>query len=520
MSSADAVVIGAGPNGLVAANLLADAGWDVLLLEAQPEVGGAVRSARDVHPDFVHDTFSAFHPLAVASPAIRALGLDRFGLEWTQAPAVVGTPFPDGRWAVLHRDRLDTAACLDTFAAGDGDAWLRLCARWDEIGEPLLAALLSPFPPVAAGLRTAGRLADGGGLGAARDLLAPAQSLIRRWFQGEAAEALLVGNAAHADIPLHRPGSGLFGLLLSMLGQQVGFPAPRGGAGSLSTALVRRFTSYGGSVRTGTRIEEVLVSGGRAVGVRTTDGEVVMARRAVLADVPAPTLYGRLLPWARLPARVRLGMRRFRWDPGTVKVDWALSGPVPWSAAPARPPGTVHVGATVPEVQATYAQIAAHAVPDRPFLLLGQMAASDPSRAPAGGEAMWAYSHVPQLARFDAGDAGIAGVWDAADCERMADRMQARIQELAPGFGARVLARRVLGPRELEARDENLVGGAINGGTARLRQQLFLRPVPGLARPRTPVRGLYLASASAHPGGGVHGACGANAARAALAHGR
>ncbi len=519
MTVADAVVVGAGPNGLVAANLLAGAGWDVLVLEEQPHPGGAVRSDRAVHPDFVHDTFSAFHPLAVVSPAIRGLGLERFGLEWTYAPAVAGTPFADGRWALLHRDRMDTAASLDAFAAGDGDAWLRLCARWDEIGAPLVEALLSPFPPVRAGLRAAGRLPDGGGTGLVRDLLAPAQSLARRWFRGRAAEALLAGNAAHADIPLHQPGSGLFGFLLAMLGQQVGFPAPRGGAGQLSTALAARLASYGGAIRTGTRATEVVTSGGRAVGVRTADGGLVTARRAVLADVPATTLYGELLPWSTLPARVRLGMRRFRWDPGTVKVDWALSGPVPWATAPSHRPGTVHVGATVREVQATYAQIGTGAVPDRPFLLAGQMAAADPGRAPAGGEALWAYAHVPQTTRFDAGEAGIRGLWDDADCQRMADRMQARIEEHAPGFGSRVLARRVLGPHDLEARDANLVGGAISGGTARLRQQLFLRPVPGGARPGTPVKGLYLASASAHPGGGVHGACGANAARAALRDG-
>jgi phytoene dehydrogenase-like protein len=183
------------------------------------------------------------------------------------------------------------------------------------------------------------------------------------------------------------------------------------------------------------------------------------------------------------------------------------------------PPGTVHVGESLDEVATWMDQVNAHTVPDRPFLLVGQMAVADPSRAPAGAESVWAYTHVPQRTLRDAGGS-IRGTWDGADLERMADRMQARLEEYAPGFANTVVARRVLGPRELERHDENLVGGAINGGTANLHQQLVFRPVPGLGRAETPVRGLYLGSASAHPGGGVHGACGSNAARAALAHAR
>jgi phytoene dehydrogenase-like protein len=217
-------------------------------------------------------------------------------------------------------------------------------------------------------------------------------------------------------------------------------------------------------------------------------------------------------------------MRRFEWDPGTVKVDWALDGSVPWASAPERTPGTVHVAESTEEVVLASAQIGAGTVPAEPFLLMGQMAAADPSRAPAGGDSVWAYTHVPQHTVGDAGADGaggtVRGTWDRDDCERFADRMQARIERYAPGFADRVVARRVLGPRELEARDENLVGGALNGGTAALHQQLVLRPVPGAGRAETPVKGLYLGSASAHPGGGVHGACGANAARAALGHAR
>lgn len=513
----DAVVVGAGPNGLVAANVLADAGWRVLVLEAQATPGGAVRSDREVHPGFVHDTFSAFYPLAVASRAMRSLRLEDHGLVWEHAPAVLGHPFGDGQWAVLHREREATAAGLDALRAGDGDAWLGLCRLWDHIGEPLLDGLTSPFPPVRAGARLLPAVARSGGLETVRRLATPVASLGRELFSGPAARLLLAGNAGHADFPLSSPGSGVFGVLMSMLGQTVGFPVPRGGAQGLTDALVARASAGGVEVVTDTEVTEVEVRSGRAVGVRTRDGQAYAAR-AVLADVSALHLFGRLVAEDHLPAGVVRGMRDFELDPGTVKVDWALSGPVPWTNRPALVPGTVHVGDSVEEVTQTLAQVASGVVPDRPFLLTGQMTTSDPSRSPAGTESFWAYAHVPQpgATRRDAGEE-VRGEWDRDDCERFADRMQSRIEAVAPGFGDLVLSRRVLGPRELEARNANLVGGAVNGGTSQLHQELFFRPVPAMrGRAPTGVPGLFLASASAHPGGGVHGAAGANAARAAL----
>ena len=516
----DAVVVGAGPNGLVGANRLADAGWSVVVLEAQAEVGGACRSDREVHPDHIHDTFSAFYPLGVASPTIASLGLERHGLTWRHAPAVVGHPLPDGSWAVLHRDRELTAAGLEAAAAGDGETWLDLCRTWDRIGTPLVRALMSPFPPVRAGALLGSRIARTGGLGTVRMLLEPALHLAESRFRGEAARALLLGNAGHSDIPLDAPGSGLLGVLMCMLGQTVGFPVPEGGAGRLTHAMADRLESRGGAIRCSSRVVGVDVRDGRAVGVRLEDGSHVEARRAVLADVVAPALYGELLEPDVIPQRVRSGLRRFDWDPGTVKVDWALDGPVPWATLPPAAPGTVHVAPSADGLVLALSQVATGILPADPFLLAGQMTTADPTRSPAGTESMWAYTHVPHEVRGDAGDAGLLGTWDRDECERFADRIQAQVERHAPGFGRRVVARRVLGPRELEERDANLVGGAVNGGTSQLHQQLVFRPVPGLARAETPVRGLYLASASAHPGGGVHGACGANAARAALAAAR
>jgi phytoene dehydrogenase-like protein len=516
----DAVVIGGGPNGLVAANHLADHGWSVLLLEAQPEVGGAVRSAEDVHPGFVHDTFSAFYPLGAASPAIRELGLEQHGLRWRHAPAVLGHPLPGQGWALLHRDREVTAGLMDSAYPGDGQAWLDLCDVWDRIGSHLVDGLLTPFPPVRPAVAGLARLRAVGGLGFVRTLLTPAAELGSSRFGGTAPRILLAGNAGHSDIPLDAPGSGLMALMMTMLGQTVGFPVPEGGAGELSAALARRFIALGGEIRCDAEVTRVLTSRGRTCGVGLADGERVRAGRAVVADVAAPALFGRLLDPADVPARVVRGMRGFRMDPSTVKVDWALDGPVPWEMEPAYAPGTVHVADSTAQLTEALGQLAAGAIPAEPFLLAGQMTTADPNRSPAGTESMWAYTHVPQESVHDAGDGSIRGAWDRDDCERFADRMEERIERLAPGFGSRVLARRILGPRELEARDANLIGGAVGGGSAQLHQQLVFRPVPGLARAETGVPGLYLGSASAHPGGGVHGACGRNAARAALLHDR
>jgi phytoene dehydrogenase-like protein len=514
-AGADAVVVGAGPNGLVAANLLADAGWSVVVVEAEDEPGGGVRSAPGPHPDFLSDLCSAFYPLAAASPAIGALRLDEHGLRWRHAPAVLGHPLLDGRCAVLRRDLDHTLAGLDGFAPGDGAAWRRLFGLWERVGDPLLQALFTPSPPVRATARLASRLGPGGLLRFARFALLPVRRLAEEEFRGEGGPLLLAGCALHADLMPESAGSGIYGWLLAMLGQQVGFPVPAGGAGRLTAALVRRLESRGGMLRCGQPVTEVVVRRGRAAAVRTADGTEIVARRAVLADVVATRLYGGLVAWEHLPARLRADLRRFQWDFSTFKVDWALSGPVPWSAPAAGEGGTVHVAASLDEMTDYAGQLARGVVPDRPFLLVGQMTTADGSRSPQGTESLWGYTHVPRQVRGDAGRE-LSGDWPAGDVERFADRMEAQLERFAPGFRQRVLGRRVSSPGTLQAHNRNLVGGAINGGTSAAHQQLVFRPTPGLGRPETPVTGLYLASSSAHPGGGVHGACGANAARAAL----
>ncbi len=516
MADVDAIVIGSGPNGLVAANVLADAGWDVVVLEAEPDPGGAVRSGALTDRGFIHDRFSAFYPLAAASPPLRRLGLEAHGLRWRRAPLVLGHPTPDDGAAVVSTDLDVTAAALDAYAPGDGAAWQETYREWQQIGRDVVAALLSPFPPVRAGARLAARLGPRGALRFGRFALLPVRRFGEETFTGEGGRLLLAGLTLHTDLGPDSATGALFGWLLACLGQEHGFPVPEGGAGQLSAALVRRLESRGGTVRCNARVNRVDIRGGRAVGVTCVDGTTLSARRAVLADTGAPALYRDLVGAEHLPADLLDGLRAFQYDHATFKVDWALSAPVPWTAEPVARAGTVHLADSMDDLTHYAAQLATDHLPARPFILLGQLTTTDPTRSPAGTETLWGYTHVPARLRGDAGGT-ITGRWDDAEAEAFADRLEAEIERRAPGFRSRVQARHVLPPPGLEAADANLVGGAINGGTAQLHQQLVFRPTPGLGRAETPVRGLYLASASAHPGGGVHGACGANAARAALA---
>jgi phytoene dehydrogenase-like protein len=518
-ADADAIVIGAGPNGLVAANVLADAGWRVLVLEANDEPGGAVRSAELIEPGFLHDVCSAFYPLASEGSPIDQLHLDRHGLRWLHAPTVLAHPASDGSCPVISRDLEATAASLDDLYAGDGDRWRSLVARWHDVQPHLTRLLFRPFPPVAG---TAGLLATLPPRELARFgrfLMLPARRMGEEELGGEASRRLLAGAALHADLTPESTLSGFFGWLLCCLGQVNGFPVPEGGARSVTTALVRRLEAQGGSVRCGVPVEQVEVDRGRAVGVRLTDGSTARASRAVIADVNAPMLYTRLVAAGTLPDSMLADIERFHWDDGTFKVDWTLDGPIPWASPEARRAGTVHVADDTDALTVVASELARGLLPARPFLLIGQQSMTDPSRQPEGKETAWAYTHVPRRVRGDgAGELGTT--WSDDDVAGFTARIEAEIEALAPGFGRRIRGRHVLTPERFEAENANLSGSAINGGTAQLHQQLVFRPVPGLGRATTPIRNLYLGSSSAHPGGGLHGAAGANAARAALWHHR
>jgi phytoene dehydrogenase-like protein len=430
--------------------------------------------------------------------------LEEHGLQWVHAPAVLAHVLDDGRAAVLSRDLDETAASVDAFAAGDGDAWRRWVQRWREVEQPVLDALLRPFPPVRPGLSVVRRLGAARSLRLARLGVLPVRTFAREEFTGEGAPLLVAGNAMHTDLSPENAGSALFGLLLAMLGQTRGFPVPRGGSGRLTDALVDRLRSRGGELRCSARVTSVVLGDRQADGVVLESGEQLLASRAVLADVPAPQLYRQLVGTDRLPARLRRDLDHFEWDHGTVKVNWATSAPIPWRNDQVSRAGTVHLGGGLDDLSRVSTDLATGRLPERPFVLLGQMTTTDPTRSPAGTESVWAYAHLPHGAHGS----------DVVDV--MVGRIEAEVERHAPGFRDVVVGRSVQGPLDLQGADSSLDGGALGGGTSAIHQQLVFRPTPGAGRPDTYVPGLFLASSSAHPGGGVHGACGANAARAAL----
>ncbi|MBL7261942.1 phytoene desaturase family protein [Paractinoplanes lichenicola] len=509
MESADAIVIGAGHNGLVAANLLADAGWSVLVLEATPHPGGAVRSGYVTAPGYLSDLFSSFYPLGYASPVLKGLDLGDHGLSWTHAPEVLTHLMPDGRAATLSRDISRTMESLDRFAPGDGESWQETYAEWRSVSRTMLDTILTPFPPVRGGLGVARRLGAPRSLRLARRLLLSVREMGTEMFRGEGATMLMAGCALHTDLSPEEAGGGVYGWLLAMLGQQYGWPVPVGGAQKITDALVSRLEQRGGRIRYETPVSQVLIARGKAMGVRSAGGEAFRAYRAVVADVPAPSMYLDLVGERWLPPRMIEDLARFRWDGATVKVDWAVRTKMPWKNPAAAGAGTVHLGADLDGLTRYASHLATDSLPPDPFLLLGQMTTADPTHSPEGTESLWAYTHLPHRKH-----------WDPDEIAAHVERMESVIEDQAPGFRQEVIGRNVFSPADMERENPSLVGGALGGGTAAAFQQLFLRPIPGLGRADTPVDRLFMASSSAHPGGGVHGAPGANAARAALARNR
>jgi phytoene dehydrogenase-like protein len=491
------IVVGAGHNGLVAAIHLAGAGLDVTVLEHASRPGGASSSGHATLDGFVHDHCAGFLPMTVASPAMRELELEREGLEWVNPATVVAHPFPDGTAIALHRDVAETARSLGP----SGAAWQAAMDQLLPVAQTLTDAVLSPLPPLLAPMRLAATLRSDG-IEWGRRLLGSVEALGLDLFDGDRrATAWLAASAQHSGLPPTTTASGAFGLLLQLLGHRHGWPLPRGGMQSLADALVRRAERAGARVTCDAHVAEVLVRRGRVAGVRLADG-MEIAADAVVTTVSAGPL-ARLLPEGSLPGRLHRRLRVWRYATGAFKVDYALSGPVPWTAEEPRRAGVVHVAGELEELSAAADAGRRGEVPERPALVVGQQSLHDDTRAPAGRHTLYAYGHVP--ARYELED------------EAVADRIHAQLERFAPGFSERVLARHIRPPWRTEQENPSLVGGDLGGGSYELDQQLVFRPSPELCRWRAPLRGLYVAGASTHPGGAVHGVSGRGAARALLA---
>jgi phytoene dehydrogenase-like protein len=465
MAQFDAVVVGAGPNGLAAAIVLARAGVSVLVLEGHETIGGGTRTAELTLPGFHHDVCATIHPMAVISPFFRKLPLD---VAWIEPEFAVAHPLDDGTVAVVERSVAATSARL----AGDARAYrnlieplvLRAEALFDDILGPLLhvprnAFLLARFGAIA--LRSA--------LG------------VSRRFDTEAARALFGGCAAHAIVPLHWTASASFALAMLVSAHVTGWPVARGGSKTITDALARRLRSLGGEIRTSQPVRSM---------------RDVPPSRAIIFDVTARQLGA--IAGDALPSGYLRRLQRFRYGPGVFKIDWALDGPIPWRANLCSGAATVHLGGTIEEIARYEAEIWSGGNSERPFVILAQQTLFDPTRAPAGKHTAWAYCHVPNGSMVD-----------------MTERIEGQVERFAPGFRDRILARHTMNAEQLELYNPNMHGGDIGGGANMLRQ-LVARPVLRLDPYATPNPRMFIGSSSTPPGGGVHGMCGYWAARSAL----
>jgi phytoene dehydrogenase-like protein len=462
-----ACVVGSGPNGLAAAIVLAHAGLQVDVFEAQSTPGGAVRSMALTLPGFVHDFGSAIYPLGVGSPFFSSLPLQEHGLEWIFSPAPLAHPLDDGTAVILERN-LESAT---TRFGPDGKTWRQLMQPFVEHWREFASEVLRPIVAIPKHPWLMARF----GVNALRS----AKGIAQR-FQNERTRALFAGLAAHSFLALDEPLSGAFGMMMAIPGHAVGWPLARGGAQSITNALCGYLSTLGGRVLTSSRIASL---------------DALSEYDVILCDVTPRHLLG--IGGRCLSESYKRRLEKFRSGPGVFKVDYALNAPIPWMASACSQAATVHLGGTFDEIAASENAVRRGKCAERPFVLLAQPSLFDPSRAPAGKHTAWAYCHVPNGSKID-----------------MLEKMEDQIERFAPGFRQVILARRVFSPLDMEMMDENLAGGDISGGIVDLRQMLF-RPTPLLYRTSAP--NIYICSSSTPPGGGVHGMCGYHAAKVALA---
>jgi len=468
--SYDAIVVGSGPNGLAAAITLAQAGLAIVVFEAKETIGGGSRTMELTLPGFLHDVCSAIHPLAFASPFLRNLPLEQYGLEMINPPAALAHPLDDGTAVMLEDSVEATAAGL----GGDAKAYRKLMAplvaNWDKLEEfstgPLRPqSVLHPFVLARFGLKA----------------IRPARSFAEGRFKEERARAIFAGMSAHSMLSLEQMLSAGFGLTLGTLGHLVGWPVARGGSQKIVDALAAYLRSLGGEIITGVEVKSL---------------DALPPARVILCDVTPRQLLR--IAGDQLPEGYQRQLRHYRYGPGVFKIDLALDGPIPWIAQECLRAGTVHIGGTLPEIAASERAVSRGEHPEKPFVLLAQQSLFDPTRAPEGKHTVWAYCHVPNGSTFD-----------------MTERIESQIERFAPGFRDRILACRTMNALEVERYNPNDVGGDIGGGLQDLRQ-FFTRPTIRPVPYSTPAKNVFICSSSTPPGGGVHGMCGYFAARAAL----
>jgi phytoene dehydrogenase-like protein len=464
------IVVGAGPNGLSAAVALAYAGWQVEVREASDQIGGGTRTQELTLPGFRHDVCSAVHPMGVCSPFFRLLPLKDFGLEWIHPPVLMAHPFDDGSAAVLMHSTIETA---DSLSKTDGRTYRTLMdpfvRHWDTvIGEALAPPLHIPRHPLL--------MARLGLVG-----LPAAATIARRKFESDRARAFFLGIAAHTLLPMTKAPSAAFGIMLALAGHGVGWPVARGGSQSIADALAGLLRHHGGTIQTRSPV--------RSLGS-------LKDRTAIVLDLTPRQVLA--ISGDRLPSAYRATLEAYRYGPGVFKIDWALAEPIPWRAAACRRAGTIHLGATSTDIVRSAQAAWEGSRDDRPYVILTQPSLFDASRAPKDRHTAWAYCHVPH-----------------GSTEDHMTAIEAQVERFAPGFRDIVLARHTFNTRQLEAHDENLVGGDINGGVQDL-WQFVCRPVPRIDPYSTPLPGLFLCSASTPPGGAVHGMCGYNAAQSVI----